>query len=355
MPTTARDALPAAAFALPGRRYPIHDEAHARAALRMRSHATPAERKQIEAKVYARYPSLRPQETEKTAERKQQQQQREPVGRTLLRMGPAAGAAAGLALRARGVGAPGGVRRLVEGAAAGASIGWLPQVAAEGADGARVLRAGLEKRATADLVGALLRRMGARRAGDAMIRFHHQAGDAAERTVRNTLLKEVPGTKGVNLLSKARNEQLAGWAGKAAKVTVQDPELAAAIALPLPGSDFLGVGIKKGKDVLRKRLNLAPPLEKTAIRQLSPEMLATLKNLSKKNAAKRPPMSTLGKNGLDMSPGWDTTYEQINAARARGEWKPLTKTAERLPLEKLAAAAERLRRAREASGLGAVP
>jgi hypothetical protein len=57
-----RQALPSSDFALPGRRFPIHDEAHARQALRMKGHATPAEQALIEKKVYARYPNLRPME-----------------------------------------------------------------------------------------------------------------------------------------------------------------------------------------------------------------------------------------------------------------------------------------------------
>ena len=54
-----RDALPDTDFALPGRRYPIHDEAHARAALaRVAEHGTPYERDTVEAKVRKRYPHM---------------------------------------------------------------------------------------------------------------------------------------------------------------------------------------------------------------------------------------------------------------------------------------------------------
>ncbi len=46
-------------FALPGRRYPIHDAAHARNALaRVAQHGTPAEKKRVQAAVHARYPSI---------------------------------------------------------------------------------------------------------------------------------------------------------------------------------------------------------------------------------------------------------------------------------------------------------
>ncbi len=54
-----RDALPDSAFALSGRRYPIHDIAHARNALaRVDQHGTPEERKKVRAAVYHRYPSI---------------------------------------------------------------------------------------------------------------------------------------------------------------------------------------------------------------------------------------------------------------------------------------------------------
>lgn len=54
----ARKALPGDAFALPGRRYPIEDESHARAALSMAHYASPGERGQIRAAVAARYPDI---------------------------------------------------------------------------------------------------------------------------------------------------------------------------------------------------------------------------------------------------------------------------------------------------------
>jgi len=48
-------------FALPGRRYPIHDLAHARNALaRVAQYGTPQEKAKVRRAVYRRYPSLRP-------------------------------------------------------------------------------------------------------------------------------------------------------------------------------------------------------------------------------------------------------------------------------------------------------
>lgn len=47
-------------FALPGRRYPIHDLAHARNALaRVAQYGTPAEQAAVRAAVYRKYPQLR--------------------------------------------------------------------------------------------------------------------------------------------------------------------------------------------------------------------------------------------------------------------------------------------------------
>lgn len=46
-------------FALPNRRYPIHDKAHARAALSMVSRfGTPEEKEIVRKKVYSRYPEM---------------------------------------------------------------------------------------------------------------------------------------------------------------------------------------------------------------------------------------------------------------------------------------------------------
>ena len=54
-----RDALPASAFALPGRRYPIHNINHARAALSdVARYGTPAEQAKVRAKVHAAYPGI---------------------------------------------------------------------------------------------------------------------------------------------------------------------------------------------------------------------------------------------------------------------------------------------------------
>lgn len=47
-------------FALPGRRYPIHDKAHAKNALaRVAQHGSAGEKKKVRGKVYARYPGLK--------------------------------------------------------------------------------------------------------------------------------------------------------------------------------------------------------------------------------------------------------------------------------------------------------
>lgn len=54
-----RNALPDSAFALSGRRYPIHDEAHARNALaRVMQHGTRAEQATVLRKVHAKYPNI---------------------------------------------------------------------------------------------------------------------------------------------------------------------------------------------------------------------------------------------------------------------------------------------------------
>ena len=50
-------------FALPGGRYPVHDAAHARAALsRVAQHGTSAEQAAVRAKVHAKYPNIGKQE-----------------------------------------------------------------------------------------------------------------------------------------------------------------------------------------------------------------------------------------------------------------------------------------------------
>ena len=56
--TERRSEIPGGDFALPGRRYPIHDENHARAALSMAHYASPEEQAPIKRKVHARYPDI---------------------------------------------------------------------------------------------------------------------------------------------------------------------------------------------------------------------------------------------------------------------------------------------------------
>ena len=114
-----RRKLPDSAFALPGRRFPIHDLRHARAALMMKGHATRAEQAEVERKVYARYPELRP-EQEKAAE--------DSTFRDAVKLAPFAGAVGGMLLR-RGKGAS-----LLEGAAEGAGFGYLPSAAMDAHD-----------------------------------------------------------------------------------------------------------------------------------------------------------------------------------------------------------------------------
>lgn len=54
-----RKALPATAFALPNRRYPIHDKAHARNALaRVAQNGTSAEKAKVRAAVKRKFPSI---------------------------------------------------------------------------------------------------------------------------------------------------------------------------------------------------------------------------------------------------------------------------------------------------------
>lgn len=57
--TKARNALPSSAFALPGRRFPIPDAAHARNALaRVSQHGTPEEKAKVRAAVHRKFPSI---------------------------------------------------------------------------------------------------------------------------------------------------------------------------------------------------------------------------------------------------------------------------------------------------------
>jgi hypothetical protein len=57
--TAARKRIPSGEFALPGRRYPIEDKAHARNALaRVSQKGTPAEKAAVRRKVGQAYPGL---------------------------------------------------------------------------------------------------------------------------------------------------------------------------------------------------------------------------------------------------------------------------------------------------------
>lgn len=66
-----RKALPRTAFALPGRRYPIHDKSHARNALsRVAQHGTPSEKNRVRAAVRRRFPGINVNTIAKGARRK---------------------------------------------------------------------------------------------------------------------------------------------------------------------------------------------------------------------------------------------------------------------------------------------
>ena len=55
----ARKRIPAEDFALPGRRYPIEDRAHAaNAKARVSQHGTPHEKAVVDRKVAAKYPGM---------------------------------------------------------------------------------------------------------------------------------------------------------------------------------------------------------------------------------------------------------------------------------------------------------
>lgn len=55
----ARKKIPSAQFALPGRRYPIEDESHARNALaRVSEYGTPEEKRAVRLRVQRKYPGM---------------------------------------------------------------------------------------------------------------------------------------------------------------------------------------------------------------------------------------------------------------------------------------------------------
>ena len=57
--TAARKAIPSSDFALPGRRYPIHDAEHAQNALaRVSQFGTSDEKKAVRAAVHRKYPNM---------------------------------------------------------------------------------------------------------------------------------------------------------------------------------------------------------------------------------------------------------------------------------------------------------
>jgi hypothetical protein len=62
--TSERKHLKSSSFALPGRRYPIEDEPHARNALaRVSQHGTAAEKAKVRAAVHRRFPGVGKQKT----------------------------------------------------------------------------------------------------------------------------------------------------------------------------------------------------------------------------------------------------------------------------------------------------
>jgi hypothetical protein len=57
--SSQRKALPAKDFAVPGRKYPVNDPNHARAALsRVAANGTPAQKAEVKAAVKRRYPGI---------------------------------------------------------------------------------------------------------------------------------------------------------------------------------------------------------------------------------------------------------------------------------------------------------
>jgi hypothetical protein len=58
--TAGRKRIKKSSFALPGRRYPIHDASHARNALaRVAQHGTPSEVSKVRAAVRRKYPGIK--------------------------------------------------------------------------------------------------------------------------------------------------------------------------------------------------------------------------------------------------------------------------------------------------------
>jgi len=133
-----------------------------------------------------------------------------------------------------------------------------------------------EKTAALDILGAGLRRFGARKTGDALVRAHHAAGDAVESRVKRALDWEVPYTKGKHLpgLSKARREDLSGRAAKMSRAFAEDPLVAGMVVVPAPGSVIAAGALKKSKDALRRRMNIQPPMQKAASLLLDMEKIA---------------------------------------------------------------------------------
>lgn len=72
-----RKKLPAKAFALKGRRYPIEDKAHARNALaRVSQHGTAQEKTAVRRKVHAKFPGIGAGQAGKAAGKKKHSQKR---------------------------------------------------------------------------------------------------------------------------------------------------------------------------------------------------------------------------------------------------------------------------------------
>jgi len=64
--TKARKHIKEENFALPGRRYPVHDLAHARNALaRVAQNGSPEEQASVKKAVYSKYPALKERSEEK--------------------------------------------------------------------------------------------------------------------------------------------------------------------------------------------------------------------------------------------------------------------------------------------------